>query len=52
MPRQNQFIRVGITTISQDLKLPKQIEIPQIQKGFAALSGLRKLLKKLYSQNG
>ena len=29
-----------------------QIEIPQIQEGFAALSGLRKLLQKLYSQNG
>ena len=28
-----------------------QIEIPQIQKGFTALSGFRKLLQKLYSQN-
>ena len=30
----------------------KQIEIPQIKKCFAALSGLRKLLQNLYSQNG
>ena len=39
------------TTISQNSKLLKQIEIPQIQKGFAALSGPRKLLQNFYSQN-
>ena len=30
----------------------KKIEIPRIQKGLAALSGLHKLQQKLYSQNG
>ena len=33
-------------------KLFEQIEIPQIQKGLAALSGFRQLLQKLHSQNG
>ena len=30
----------------------KKTEIPQIEKGFTAVSGLRKLLQKLHSQNG
>ena len=46
------FIRGSVTTISQKSKLSEQIEIPQIQKGFAALSGLRKFLQNLYTQNG
>ena len=44
IPKQNHFIR-GIITINwQSSKLPKQNEVPQIEKGFAALTGLRKLL--------
>ena len=46
------FIRGSITTISKNSEIPKQIEIPQIQKGFAALSWVRKLVRKLYSQDG
>ena len=30
----------------------KIIEIPQIQKGFAAISGVRELLQKIHSQDG
>ena len=48
-------------TISSEGVLPQshkiqfffeQIEIPQIQKGLAALSGFREILQNLYSQNG
>ena len=48
-------------TISSEGVLPRshkiqnffeQIEIPQIQKGLAALSEFRKILQKFYSQNG
>ena len=52
IPRQNQFIRWGITTNSQNSELLKQIEVPQIEKGFTALSGVRKVLQKLSSQDG
>ena len=41
-----------MTTISQNSKLPEQIQIPKIEKNFTALSGLCNLLQKLYSQNG
>ena len=45
-------MRASITTTSQNSELPEQIEIARIQKGFAALSGVRKLIQKFYSQNG
>ena len=42
----------GMATISQNSKLLKQIEMLQIRKGFAAVSGVRKFLQKFYSQDG
>ena len=43
----------GVLPQSQKIQnLLNKINIPQIQEGFAALSGLRKLLQKLFSQNG
>ena len=49
---QGRTISFGITTISKDSKFPKKIEIPQIEKGFAAISGVRDFLQKLHSQDG
>ena len=43
----NHFIRGSIATNSQVSKFLEQTEIAQIEKGFAAVSGLRKLLQKL-----
>ena len=43
----------GVLTQSQKIQnLLNKIKIPQIQEDFAALSGLRKLLQNLFSQNG
>ena len=47
----NHFIRGRIATNSQDSKFLEQTEIPQIEKSFAAVSGVRELLQKLHSQN-
>ena len=52
IPRQNHFIRGSITTNSQDSKFPKQVETPQIEKCFAALSGVGEILQNLSSQDG
>ena len=49
--RPNRFIQGSITTNSQGSKFPKQIEIRQIEKAFAAISGVRRLLQNLYSED-
>ena len=52
IPTQNYFSWSGITTNSKNSKFLKQIEIPQIEKGFAEPSGVLKLLKKRDSRVG
>ena len=41
-----------MTANSQNSEVCEQTEIPQNQKGLTALSALRKLIQKIYSQNG
>ena len=42
----------SLTTKSQDSKFPKLLEIPQIEKGFAEISGFCEIVERFHSQDG